>query len=105
MRMLGSLIAAIPFVFAVLRAVSTGTDFRFVWLALASTLAAAIVLVPNQVAAGRGRGLLALIAATAAATGAGFAQGAQSARSVVFVALGFAICSVGGLTLLTPRQQ
>jgi hypothetical protein len=103
--MLGALIVAIPFLFALLRAVSTGTDFRFVWLALASTFAAAIILVPNRAgAAGTGRRLLALNAATAAATGAGFAQGAHSAQSVVFVALGFAICSVGGLTLLTPRQ-
>ncbi|HEX5577101.1 MAG TPA: hypothetical protein VFX40_01940 [Gemmatimonadaceae bacterium] len=104
--MLGSLIAAIPFVFAALRAVSTGTDFRFVWVALASMLAAAIVLAPNRSgAAGSGRRLLAFIAATAAAAGAGFAQGAQSVPAVLFVALGFAACSVFGLSLLARRPQ
>jgi hypothetical protein len=106
MQMLGGLIVAIPFLFALLRAVSSGTDFRFIWVALASTLAAAIVLAPNRSGAARtGRRLLALIAATAAAAGAGFAQGAQSAPAVLFVALGFAICGVGGLSLLARRQQ
>lgn len=106
MRMLGTLMAAVPFLFALLRAVSTGTDFRFVWVALASTLGAIVVLAPDRVGASRtGRRLLALVAATAAAAGAGFAQGAQSAPAVIFVALGFAACSAGGLSLLARRQQ
>lgn len=106
MRVLGGLILAVPFLFASMRAASTGTDFRFVWVALASTLVAIVVLAPNRVGASRtGRRLLALVAATAAAAGAGFAQGAQSGPAVLFVALGFAACSVVGLSLLARRPQ
>ena len=76
MMMLGLLFAAIPFAFAVLRAAGTGTDLRYVWVALA------------------------LVAATAAASVAGFVQGAQSVPSVLFVAFGFAICEAGGLSLV-----
>ena len=98
---------AIPFVFALLRAISTGTDFRFVWVALASTLGAAIVLaIPNRVGADRpGRRLLVFLAATVAATVAGLAQGAQSMQAVLFVALGFAVCSAAGLSLLARRHR
>ena len=98
---------AIPFIFAMMRAVSTGTDFRFVWVALASTIAPVIVLaIPNRADAARtGRRLLALFAATAAAAGAGFAQGAHSTAAVLFVAIGFAICSAGGLALIGRTHQ
>ena len=106
MRMLGGLMAAVPFLFASMRAVSTGADFRCVWVALASTLGAIVVLALNRMDASRtGRRLLALIAATAAAAGAGLAQGAQSAPAVLFVALGFAVCSVVGLSLLARGQR
>lgn len=35
--------AAIPFAFALIRAVRTGSDFRYFWLAIASLLAAVVV--------------------------------------------------------------
>ena len=97
---------AIPFIFAMMRWVSTGTDFRFVWVALASTVAAAIVLaIPGRVGAARAsRKILAFFAAIGAAAGAGFAQGAHSTPGVLFVAIGFAICSAGGLGLIGTHE-
>ena len=99
---LGLLLAAIPFAFAVLRAVTTGTDFRYLWVALASTVAAASVLsLRNPGTRPRtGRVSAAVLAATAAASAMGFAQGAESVPAVLFVALGFAICQTGGLALI-----
>lgn len=102
MMMLGLLLAAVPFAFAVLRAAGTGTDLRYVWVALAAAVASWAVLIFS----GRGarptasRAAAALVAATAAASVAGFVQGAQSVPSVLFVALGFAICEAGGLSLV-----
>ncbi len=102
MMTLGLLLAAIPFGFAVLRAVGTGTDLRYLWVALAAAVVAWAVLRLG------GRGVpptasgvaVALVASTAAASVAGFVQGAQSVPAVLFVALGFAICEAGGLTLV-----
>lgn len=102
MMMLGLLLAAIPFAFAVLRAAGSGTDLRYVWVALAAAVASWAVLIFSGRGARptAGRVAVALVAATAAASVAGFAQGAQSVPSVLFVALGFAICEAGGLSLV-----
>ena len=48
MRIPGVLIAAIPVAFGALRAATTGTDFRYLWVALASSVAAGIVAVQNR---------------------------------------------------------
>ena len=100
MTVLGILIAAVPFMFAAIRAATTGTDFRYVWLALTSTLLAAIVLgIHRRGVISIGRALLALCAATVGAYATGVIVGAANPTSMVIVALGFAACSTVGLAL------
>lgn len=75
MMMLGLLLAAIPFGFAVLRAAGTGTDLRYVWVALAAAVASWAVLIFGD-------------------------RGARPTAGRVAVAFGFAICEAGGLSLV-----
>ena len=104
MRIIGLLIASIPFGFAALRAATTGTDFRYFWLALTSTLGAACMLVVANRARPKSPGLVvravfALIAATGAAAVTAFLVGAGSLPALIVVSLGFAACSAAGLAL------
>ena len=101
MMVLGILVAAVPFVFAALRAATTGTDFRYFWVALASTIMAALMLaVRGRSMAEYRRIIRALLASTAGAYTTGFAVGAANATSVFVVALGFAVCSTAGIALI-----
>ncbi|MEO8521996.1 MAG: hypothetical protein ABI603_11565 [Acidobacteriota bacterium] len=104
MRIVGLLIASIPVGFAALRAASTGTDFRYLWLAVVSTLGAAFVLVIANRRRPRSPGVvvraaLALLVAAGAAGVTALALGAHSLPAVLVVALGFATCSAAGLAL------
>jgi hypothetical protein len=99
--LLGVLLAAIPFAFGSLRAFSTGTDFRYLWVALAAAVAAAAVLrwVASDARHGAAVFGIALIASALAASVAGFALGARSAPAILVVAFGFAMCEAGGFTI------
>jgi hypothetical protein len=99
---LGLLLVAIPFGFAALRALGTGTDLRYAWVALAAAGAAAALLVPGgrRSRPSAARQALAVVVSTAAASAAGFVQGAHSLPAVLFVAMGFAVCEVGGIVLM-----
>ena len=104
MRIVGLLIASIPVGFATLRATTTGTDFRYFWLAGASTLGALCILVVANRAWPRlrgvvVRGLFALLVATGATAVMAFKLGAGSVPALMVVALGFAACSAAGLSL------
>ncbi len=109
MRFIGLTIAAVPIAFAVLRAATTGTDFRYLWLALASTLGAGLMLFITRstqpVTPGRVvRGAFALLAAAGATAVTAFALGGGSLPALVAIALGFATCSATGL-MLTLRPS
>ena len=104
MRLVGLLIASIPVAFALLRASETGTDFRYFWLALASTLGAVLMLVVASRARPQSPGLIvraafALFVAAGAAAVTAFALGAGSVPALIVVAFGFATCSAIGLAL------
>lgn len=115
MMALGWVVVAIPFIFAVLRAISSGTDFRFAWVALAAAAAAwtALVYRDRDARPGTTKFVIALIASTVAGSLTGFASGARSIPAVLVVGIGFAICEAGGLTLVyrartqaqRPRQR
>ena len=100
MMVLGILIAAVPFVFAALRAVTTGSDFRYFWLALASTLMASFMLgfEGRPMKASR-RVFRAFLAATVTTFVVGQRVGGANNTSVFIVALGFAGCSTAGIAL------
>ncbi len=104
MKPLGFLVASVPVIFALLRAITTGTDFRYFWLALASTLGAALILVTMNRTVTQPHGTMvriafALLVATGTTGVTGFALGGGSAPALIVVALGFATCSAVGLGL------
>jgi dolichol kinase len=92
---LSILFAAIPFAFGLIRAVSTGYDVRYLWMALASLLGAVIA-----VRTARNRkptGVLALsasvlIIASVLAGLTAFLLGARSVAAAGIVALAFGSC-------------
>ena len=102
MKILGLVLAVLPLAFGALRAATTGADWRYVWVAVASTVVAAAVMAIRRRAGAptTGRVLAALLGAAMAASATGFAQGATSVPAVLFVALGFAICEAVGLALM-----
>ena len=104
MKRLGILIAGIPVAFALLRAVTTRTDFRYLWLAAASTVGAAIILGVARRASAPVRLSLSVVGVTCITSLTGFAQGATSAPAVAFVAVGFAVCSSAGLALAARKE-
>lgn len=101
---LSILFGAIPFAFAIVRALQTGSDLRYVWVALGSFAGAAAVM-----AIGRARqrtpgvvlalAVVALIVATVLGGAVAFAVGARSLVAVGVVAVGFGGCHAASLAL------
>jgi hypothetical protein len=103
-RLLGALIAAIPVGFGALRAATTGTDYRYLWVALVSSLAAGLVAARSGSTAAASSGpirtiAVSAVAAAAAAALTALALGAKSAPAVLAVSVGFAACSGVGMVL------
>ncbi len=108
MTLLGLLLAAVPFAFAGMRLLATGTDTRYLWMAVAATLGAAVILVwrgfpPTLVRTG-----LAVVAATAGAAVVAIALGAKAASGIVVVSVAFGLCSALGTGMVVrsrPRRS
>lgn len=96
-KALSFVLAVIPFGFALIRAIKTGTDFRYLWMAVASFVAAA-AFVAIEKERGRRRdvttsmplGVFIIVAVVAALTG--YLLGARSSAGVWLVSVGFAFC-------------
>lgn len=102
MRVAGLVLIAVPFLFGGVRLATTGTDVRYLLVAMASTVGAflpglfrrgarsgsAASLVPSL-------GLAVLLAAACA-----MVTGAQSVPAIAAVAVAFGLCSAGGALLL-----
>jgi hypothetical protein len=96
------LLAAMPVVFGLIRAVSTGDDVRYLWLAGASILGSWIVARPL----GRGAsadasrlvrcGIGAVAAGAACAAVTGIALGARPGPGIAIVAVAFGLCTGTG---------
>jgi hypothetical protein len=99
MKGLAALLLAVPFLFGLLRFATTGADARYLAVAVASSLGAAIVLrtraTPSLTRFATGLGAAALCSAAT-----GWAFGARSGPAIAVVSLAFAICSATGATLL-----
>ena len=94
---LSFLVVAVPFAYAIIRAIQTsGADLRYLWMALASYAAAsavvAFVRVPQAPALGFG-------AAVLAAMLTGYLLGARGAAGITIVAMSFALCWVASYML------
>ena len=98
------LLAVVPVAFGSVRAIETGDDFRYLWLAAAAILGSLAVMVPAyrgpgpaRVSVGRAVSASATGAACAAATA--FILGATAGPGVAIVAVGFGLCTGTGMVL------
>jgi hypothetical protein len=106
MYLLSLLLGAAPFAFALVRALEVRYDLRFLWLAVASSLGALLVMRLGKVRSRAPRvvlaqSALAWVVATLLAGSTAFMLGASAALSVWFVAVGFAFCSSASFALAT----
>lgn len=95
------LLLAVPFAFGLIRLVTTGDDWRYLAVALASTLGASAALMRLR-PAGASTLVRALGAGTAAAISAAVIAatvGARSGPAIAVVSIGFAVCSASGAVL------
>ena len=101
---LSILFGAAPVVFALLRAIHTGHDFRFLWMAFASFLGAAVVMAIAEARSPKPKGVLALsalilVVATLLAGLAAFLVGARSVAGAGAVAFAFGLCVAASYAL------
>jgi hypothetical protein len=92
------ILGAVPAIFGLIRAITTGDDVRYLWLAASAMLGSLAVMVlghgtsgPAQVSPGRAVGAIAAGAACAAATA--IFLGATAGPGVAIVALAFGLCT------------
>ncbi len=111
--LLAILFAVVPFAFGLLRALSTGTDFRYLWVAISSFIGAAAVMKVGSARTTTSRLSLTLVAvvlviATLVAAATAFLVGAKSVPAVLVVALAFGLCWAASCALYTlsrPRTM
>jgi hypothetical protein len=106
-RALSYLFSFIPLGFGALRAASTGSDYRYLVIALAMLATTFAILTIGAKAIGS-RALLAVATAIGStAVGAAIArlQGANSVAAIVFVTLGFALCFLVSGLLSTESSK
>jgi hypothetical protein len=101
---LSILFAAVPFAFAVVRAIRTGDDFRYLWVALASLLSALVVVVVAKadrrgpiVAAARSTWVF--VVATFVAVFAAWLLGARVGPGSLLIGSAFGLCYAASCAL------
>lgn len=102
----GIVIASLPIAFGVIRAATTGTDFRYLWTAIAA-LAGAAAVTGRPSAAHHLHVMPVLLAAcvsTLLAAATAFLVGARSPGAVLVVALAFGTCAAVGSGLVTRSR-
>jgi hypothetical protein len=108
MTALALALLATPFAFGLARLITTGSDWRYLVVALASTLGAGVVMLRRRSGVSWGTGMRVLVgvgsAALLASLGA-VAVGARSGTAIAMVAIGFALCSGGGAALITAGSR
>ena len=110
MRLLAVLLALVPVAFGLIRLISTGSDARYLWSALAALFGASLVMIISR-ARERSRNvvaglfLVALSVSTLLAALVARLLGATSAPAIVAVAVAFGMCCTTGAALRarTPR--
>ena len=92
---LSILFGAVPFAFALIRAVRTGYDLRYLWVAFAALLGAAIAMAMRRAQRIRTLlrlGLTAFVLATLFATAMALLLGTQFGLGVLLVGAGYGAC-------------
>ncbi|MBK5295538.1 MAG: hypothetical protein JJE40_00185 [Vicinamibacteria bacterium] len=104
------LLAAVPVTFGLIRAVRTGDDVRYLWLAAAAILGSMTVMAlgrggsgPSRAWLGRALGAVAAGAACAAATAV--LMGATAGPGVAIVTIAFGLCTGTSVALATLARQ
>jgi hypothetical protein len=107
-RSISLFFVVMPFLFGLLRAVMSGNDFRYLWVATASLFGAAVFTVATQ-ATSHGRRIAlsigAFIVATLCATAAAVLLGTRLGPGLLVVAASFGFCSAAGCTLFAITQR
>lgn len=104
-RAIAMFVAAVPFAFAVIRAIRTGSDVRYVWVALASLAGAAAVQTAGR-SYGRTPALAVavaaavFVAATVSAVSAALLMGTRLGPGILIVAASFGMCFAASCLLL-----
>jgi hypothetical protein len=99
---LSILFGAVPFAFALVRAVRTGHDLRYLWVALAALLGATIAMAMRKAHRTRtlqGLGLTAFVIGTLLATAMALFLGTQFGPGVVLVGSGCGGCLAASCVL------
>ncbi len=97
--LLGSvLLAAVPVAFGLIRAVSTGDDVRYLWLAGAAILGSMVAMRSGRGASGPahvslGRAVGAVAAGSASAAAAALLMGTTAGPGLAIVAVSFGLCT------------
>ena len=104
LRTLSIALAALPFAFALIRAISTRHDVRYFWVALGSLLGGVSVMFLAGAAHRSGRALVAMTAASFAvatllAMAAALLLGTKLGPGMLVVAASFALCTAAGCLL------
>jgi hypothetical protein len=92
------LFAMVPVVFGVIRAVNTGADVRYFWLAGAAILGSIAIMPPRRGAAGHAgvslpRAVGAVAAGAICAGLVAIAMGAKAGPGIAIVAIAFGLCT------------
>jgi hypothetical protein len=97
-RIFAALIAAVPFAFGVIRAITTGWDLRYLIIATASLAGAVLgvrIMGTQRRQESRATTLLVgFVGSLLFGAVTGWVQGARSVSAIVFVAGGFALCEI-----------
>jgi len=104
MNVLALLAALVPFAFGVVRAITTGNDYRYLWMAVVALLGAlgALALAgrrPARPASWVAASALAFIIAALGAGVVGYIVGARNAVSMFIVAVAFGACEGAAVAL------
>ena len=108
--LVAALLSAVPVLFGFVRAINTGDDFRYLWLAAAAILGSLVVMVPWYGASGSGRVSLgratgAVVAGAACAAAAAISTGANAGPGVAIVAVAFGLCTGTSAVLLALARH
>ena len=98
-QLLSILFGAVPFAFALVRAVRTGDDLRYLWVAFAALLGAAMAMRRAQRMRTSLLGLTAFVLATLFAAAVALLLGTQFGPGVLLVGSGYGACLAASCVL------
>lgn len=104
------LLAAVPVIFGLIRAVSTGDDVRYLWLAGAAISGSFVAMrlwggAPGPAHVSLLRAVGAVAAGSACAAAASVLQGARAGPGVAIVAIAFGLCTGTSAVFATLARQ